>query len=72
MEEGSIDGKEVRDLVARTMTVEQRARAAKRAQALLMEMTLGQLRKARLVAGITPSNIHGEISWDRRAGREVW
>ncbi len=25
-----------------------------------------------LVAGITSSNIHGEISWGRRAGREVW
>ena len=25
-----------------------------------------------LVAGITPSNIHGEITWGGRAGREVW
>jgi antitoxin MazE len=25
-----------------------------------------------LVAAITSSNIHGEISWGRRAGREVW
>jgi predicted XRE-type DNA-binding protein len=39
--------KRFRDLAARTMTAEQRARAAKRAQALLMEMSLGQLRKAR-------------------------
>ena len=25
-----------------------------------------------LLAGITSSNIHGEISWGGRAGREVW
>ena len=25
-----------------------------------------------LVAGITPANSHGETSWGRRAGREVW
>jgi antitoxin MazE len=25
-----------------------------------------------LVAGITPSNTHGEISWGTRTGREVW
>ena len=25
-----------------------------------------------LVAAITPENIHGETSWGRRLGREVW
>jgi DNA-directed RNA polymerase specialized sigma subunit len=39
--------KKFRDLASRTMTVEQRARAANRARALLTEMSLSQLRKAR-------------------------
>lgn len=39
--------KKFRDLVLRTMTVEQRARAAERAKAMLMEMNLAELRKAR-------------------------
>ena len=39
--------KKFRDLASRTMTVEQRARAASRAKALLTEMSLAQLRKAR-------------------------
>ena len=25
-----------------------------------------------LLAGINPSNIHGEINWGGRAGREAW
>jgi transcriptional regulator len=36
-----------RDLVSKTMTEEQQARAGKRARALLKEMSLAQLRKAR-------------------------
>ena len=40
-------GKKFRDLVSRTMTVEQQVRAANRARALLTEMSLAELRKAR-------------------------
>ncbi len=39
--------KKFRDLVRKTMTVEQRARAAKRARTMLTEMSLTELRKAR-------------------------
>ena len=39
--------KTFRDLVSKTMTTEQRARAATHAKALLKEMSLAQLRKAR-------------------------
>ena len=39
--------KKFRDLVSKTMTAEQRARAATHAKALLKEMSLAQLRKAR-------------------------
>lgn len=39
--------KKFRDLTSRTMTAEQRARAANRTKAMLIEMSLAQLRKAR-------------------------
>jgi transcriptional regulator len=39
--------KRFRDLASSTMTAEQRARAANRAKAMLTEMSLAQLRKAR-------------------------
>ena len=44
--------KRFRDLVSRTMTAEQRARAARRAKDLLTEMSLAELRKARELSQI--------------------
>ena len=43
-----------------------------RGGALVVRPARKDWRLDELVGGITPSNIHGEISWDRRAGREVW